>query len=1487
VIRFRGWLRIAAYVALSAFGLLVIAITVTQTPWFKDWLRVYVSREAERYLDGQFQAASLTGNLFTGVSLQHVRLVQRGETVVAADSIGLSYNVFTIVSHGAIIDDLTIVHPVIRAHRDAAGWNLARLAKKQAAEADREGPGRPIQLRRIRIVGGRADIDDATATSGAAAVRLPHQVTAFDFDGSFSYQPVDFTLTISHLGFKTSGPDLWLKNLGGTLAIRGDDVHVTKLQVETAQSSLHVEGMVRNYLGAPDANLRITSPRVTVPEFAGVVPALGGILLRPAFEIAVSGPLSSVRSDLNVRTEGGSMQGRITADVMEPDRSIKADVSFAHINAAVLRAGQPASDVTGRVALDVTSPDNRTVRGTVNLHLQPSRAAGYAADAADVQAHLEGDRAKLTARASAYGATVTTDGTVALPLGERRTVSFDVRGRASHLGLHRLPASVPAPRLHTDITAAYHVVGDTSRLQARLQFDRSAVEGATIDRGTTVTMAQSTNDLSYEATGRITDLNPQHVGSAAGIRALNDVRLAGAVDAAFTVHGRGRSIDSIAADADVTVTRADFPDGRLSDVHLRANVDKKAVDATVTGRFDAVNPGRLAARPDLDTSLAGTLDAQVNLADMTAPAIETSAGRVKVELAPFALSGQQVRQVRLDATLTQGTAEVADLTVDSAAVTAHASGTVALTDAGASHLSYNVAAGDLSQLGALAGVRDVSGLAALEGVVTGNRTRLSTKGNVKLTNVKYGTSVEALSAHSDFDVAVPSLDVQQAEATAALDATLVKAAGQEIQSLSAKVRYANRSADFDTTVDQRDRHAEARGAVQLQPDAVNVRLDHLLVGSKGTTWAMPGGTPAEVVYTPAYVSVQNLQLANGDQRLSVAGGVNLQDVAALSGQPAAGTSVEPTKLTIAAEHVDLAKVDELTGGNRGLAGTLDATTTMSGALNNPIVDASLTIAKGAAQNFTYDRVTAKAHHDARGATVDARLEQSPGAWLSLTGTLPSLATWRDPDARRTAPISARLTTSTLNLGLVQTFTTAVKDVAGSAHADLTVAGTVGTPQLSGTLTIDGGAFLVNQTDTRLQGLQAAIRLHDDQVAIDTFHVLDENGHPLSASGSLTFAEQRVGGVDVRIDAQDFQIMKSRLGEVALDVDGNVAGSLPNIAIKGNVTVRRGRIEVDRVLEQMNGSTYATTASAPIATGNTASTAAPAATPASAPAAAPPAASAEQTTTAPPAAPSLFDAVSLDAHLRIPNNLILRGEDVRTTSGGLSIGNLNLTLGGDIQATKAAGDRPLIVGSIRTVRGFYEFKGRRFDLRRDGTVSFKGPDPTDPTLDVTGIRDIAGIEAQIHVHGTAKRPALDISSTPPLDEADVLSLIVFNRPVNELGEGERTSVAQTAATLAGGFVTAPLAEALRDALDVDLLEISAGGDAGAGPSVAIGNQFGEKVFIKVRQQFGSADVTEFLLDYQLTETLRLQTSAAEGAQTSHSVGRRVEPAALDFVFVKKY
>ena len=44
-------------------------------------------------------------------------------------------------------------------------------------------------------------------------------------------------------------------------------------------------------------------------------------------------------------------------------------------------------------------------------------------------------------------------------------------------------------------------------------------------------------------------------------------------------------------------------------------------------------------------------------------------------------------------------------------------------------------------------------------------------------------------------------------------------------------------------------------------------------------------------------------------------------------------------------------------------------------------------------------------------------------------------------------------------------------------------------------------------------------------------------------------------------------------------------------------------------------------------------------------------------------------------------------------------------------------------------------------------------------------------------GTMKEPELSFSSNPPLDQADILSLIVFNQPINELGEGQQVSLAE--------------------------------------------------------------------------------------------------------------
>src|SRR6185436_15950226 len=137
----------------------------------------------------------------------------------------------------------------------------------------------------------------------------------------------------------------------------------------------------------------------------------------------------------------------------------------------------------------------------------------------------------------------------------------------------------------------------------------------------------------------------------------------------------------------------------------------------------------------------------------------------------------------------------------------------------------------------------------------------------------------------------------------------------------------------------------------------------------------------------------------------------------------------------------------------------------------------------------------------------------------------------------------------------------------------------------------------------------------------------------------------------------------------------------------------------------------------------------------------------------------------------------------------------LTLGGDIWADKAPYDRLRLTGTVNTVRGWYDFQGRRFDILRDGTVRFVGLEELNPNLDIRTQRIIQGVEAHVNVRGTLNNPEIELSSVPPLEQADILSLIVFNQPINQVSETQQISLAQRAEGIAAGAVAGQLAKSL--------------------------------------------------------------------------------------------
>ena len=123
----------------------------TQTAWFKDWLRRYVIREADGYLNGTLAIQRLDGNLFTGLEIEGVTLTQGRQTIFAAKHVGLRYSLWDLMSGDVVIDEIRFNEPRMALSRGPNGWNVAGLVKEQAQEADREGPAKPITISHIGI----------------------------------------------------------------------------------------------------------------------------------------------------------------------------------------------------------------------------------------------------------------------------------------------------------------------------------------------------------------------------------------------------------------------------------------------------------------------------------------------------------------------------------------------------------------------------------------------------------------------------------------------------------------------------------------------------------------------------------------------------------------------------------------------------------------------------------------------------------------------------------------------------------------------------------------------------------------------------------------------------------------------------------------------------------------------------------------------------------------------------------------------------------------------------------------------------------------------------------------------------------------------------------------------------------------------------------------------------------------------------------------
>ena len=1441
-----------AFVLTLAIGAASAAMIVSQTSWFKNWLRGYIVREAHQYLNATVSIERLGGNLFFGVEMENIGLSLDGSQVVAVKNLGIDYSVFELLAGGSI-RGIRIDRPMIYLRREGDAWSLSRLAKKQETEADRTGSTRPIAIGAIDIADGSVIFQSPADVPG---LDVPKRFDHLDARLSFKYEPVRYSIQIAHASFRGSDPAVALNALSGGIAVADDTVFLDKVALRTAETSLSVGGAVQHYQTKPVFNLQISSQRISLPEMARLVPALAGVNLQPSFELKADGPLDHLAAVVNVQSPAGAISGNVVADLLTPGQSISGELSARHLDLSSV-LGDPAltSDLTANARVDFKSdaPSNiNALRGTVTIDAPRLAAAGYAAERVHANARVHGRQIGIDGNAVAYGAEATFAGDVTWPDAGRsdRTVAYDLHGQARHVDLRRLPRGLNVPPAATDVSADYHIVspvpqvpgGANARLKpgvtsltADLRFQPSTVAGAGVAAGSTAGVTVVGNGVSYRADATVTHLDLQRVGEQFRLPVLATDRFKSSINGHLVSTGTGKTATDLDLNANGTLTDSSILDGTIRQLTFDVALAHDTAHVKAAGSFAGLDPAVVTGRNELKGTAGGMLDVDATLAHVSGGVTpESVRADGTVTLQPSTIGRLAITRASLDGTYGDSAGTIRALDIAGRDMHVQARGTLALNETGESSLTVHAESANLEAIGALVDL-PITGIGTVDATVTGNARALTATGDVTGGDVTYA-GAGALTVSSHVTASVPALTFMDASVAAITHATFVSVAGQDINELDARTTYRQKQLDFDATARQPRRSLGMTGAIVLHPDHQEIHLQRLGLSTLGQTWQTVEGSQATINYAHDALAVTGLALTSGAQRIAADG---------TFGRPG-----DALKVTLT--DVDLASVDALLLRPPRLIGRLNASGLITGTTAAPDVNGDFRVDAGGFQQYRYDTFGGTAHYAGHGVTLDARLQQNPTTFVTAKGHVP---------VGPGDTYDLHVESTPIDLGLVQGVTTALTKITGTMQATIDVTGSASDPRPTGVVTIDNAAFTVEPTGVSYTNLRGRIDLQPAKVHIDQISVLDSHQSALSITGDLAIHELEVGGVQLYITANDFKVIDNPLGTVRVNSALEIAGELRAPRITGDLSVSTGQLNLDQIQALMGDSAYATQAVDYL-----------------------PSSSAD----APPPAPPLFEALTLDLRLTVPNDLIVKASDLRAPGAPIALGAMNVTLGGDMRATKVRGQQLVLAGAVNTVRGTYDFQGRRFDILRDGTVRFDGQRLNDlnPILDIRTRRNIQGVEARVNVTGTLKQPNVVLSSTPPLEPADILSLIVFNQPINTLGEGQQISLAQRAGQLAAGALAGELSKSIANALRLDTFEINTAPAGGGAASLTIGQQVGQSLYVKVEQAIGGQSETNFILEYELTRWLRLRTNLLQGSSTQQQF-QRMQGSGIDLLFFFSY
>ena len=1443
--RFRRLRSVAIWLAKALGGIVVLlllvavlAIATVETGWAKNRIRDLLVRQANEYLTATLTIGRLEGSLFGGLQLGDISLSRGTHTLIHVDEIALTYSIRELVDRGTIVRRVRLTRPyVVGAKLPDGRWDLGALVKRETREQERTGPNRPILVQAIEVVDGHVSLQDPL---DFGAAHVPTDFQHLDASFAFAYVPVRWSLDFASVSWVGHAPDLSVDHLSGRFGRGPGGFFFERFAVRTARSNFTLDGTIApGAAGTPTVlDLAVHAPRFAFQEWSGVLHGLQNIAVDASFDTALKGPTRAIATDIRLDGTGGGVKGTVTLDTSVPGWHGAGRVAVDRLNLARwLNRDDRPSDITGTVTFDLALEFGRHFpMGRYTFDGPHAMYMNYAADRLRARGEISSSAVLIAEAAGlAYGAGVTArDGSI----GIDAPFPYRFQGTVTKIDLRNLPEAVPVPHVESLLTFDYDVNGrfDEPFIIGRATFGASQFLGASIGAGTVGSIDTLQQPIRYAGDGEVDGLSMRRFGDGLDVAWMRDPRYAGTISGHFFVDGAGSGAELRLAGGG-RVTRADVFKGRLQSGAVSLAIDRGTLRASYDGQLAAIDPSVPFADPRFEASLTGTGTVNATVRELltrtTTLADYDVDGTLTVE--GSAVRGVAIDRGHVEATLHDSALSIARVEAAGPAIEGRGNGTVALVEGAASDFTYDITRMDLAQLHDLH-TYDLRGIVSTKGRVTGPSTALHFAGEALATNVD-AFDVSALTASGTYDMTMPAAEASRTVARVDGHAEFLTALGQSLREAGGTITYDAERLGFDLKlVEAHGRNGHIAGAVLLHADRREAVLQELTVALGAAPWKLvPTSGQKLLSWTDEGFSVTPIEFAdpNNDERIGISGTWRRDGAGALH---------------VTATHVFLDTLQTAFERPTRYGGTLDLDATIRGTRDEPQATGTLTVTNGRVERVTYQRFEARFQSSGQIFDVDARLDQAPGVWLTANGKVPlSLFNASLPEQ----PLDVAIKSSTISLGLIEGVTDIVRDVSGQIQLDVKAIGTSRDPHMDGVVQIANAGFVATSTGARYKNIRAQIGLAREKIAVEALHVEDVDGHPLELHGSLGTHELQVSDLEIEATARRFEVLRNELGRINVDAALQLRGRFEKPRVTGDLTISSGTLHVDEILARTVFQPYATT---------------------------------EVTISGadPLAALNPWDRLGLDISLHVPGTLRLQGDNVQISPGTpIGLGDINLKVTGDLYLYKDSAAPLSVTGSFDSVTGTYAFQGRRFDVLSTSSINFHGE--LTPEIYVTVSRVIQGVETRVGIFGTLSQPELRLSSSPPLDQSDILSLIVFNTSTNQLTGAQQQQLLIRAGALAAGFLAAPVVSAIESEIGLNILEVEPSGDFFGGPKLTVGQEIAPGLVARFSRQFGQEPYDEATIEYLLSRILRLRATFSDAQSLSQrSPFRRVERAGIDLL-----